>query len=194
MQFPERPLNLTDNTLKLRPYKHSDVPLITDAVRETLEIGAPYIPWMHEAYDRSDAEGFVERAQQAWRDHTEFAFAVTDLETGEFLGGAGLNFINTAYEHANLGYWVRKTHHGKGVATAAARLVAWFGFEELRLRRMELLIQSSNTGSIRVAEKLGAQKEGLMRDKVVIRGEAQDSIMYSLVRSDMDRLLGNIYS
>jgi RimJ/RimL family protein N-acetyltransferase len=193
MNTPQRPISLSDHNLKLRPYKYSDVPLITEAVQETLDEAMPYIPWMHADYDDEDAELFVDYARTAWRDGQEYAFAITDQETGQFLGGAGINFINEAYENANMGYWVRSAHHNKGVATAAARLVAWFGLEELELQRLELLIQPENQGSIRVAEKLGAQREGLQRDKVVIRGEAYDSLMYSLVRADMGRLLGDGY-
>jgi RimJ/RimL family protein N-acetyltransferase len=63
---------------------------------------------------------------------------------------------------ANVGYWVRTSRTGQGIATAAVRLVARFGFEDLGLRRLELLIAVHNVASRRVAEKVGATLEGVL--------------------------------
>jgi RimJ/RimL family protein N-acetyltransferase len=63
---------------------------------------------------------------------------------------------------ADIGYWVRTSQTGLGLATAAVRLVARFGFEDLGLRRLEMLIATDNLASRRVAEKVGATFEGVL--------------------------------
>jgi ribosomal-protein-serine acetyltransferase len=65
-------------------------------------------------------------------------------------------------ETANVGYWVRTRQTGQGIATAAVRLIARFGFEDLGLRRLELFIAVDNVASRRLAEKVGATFEGVL--------------------------------
>jgi ribosomal-protein-serine acetyltransferase len=80
---------------------------------------------------------------------------------------------------------VRTGQTGKSVATKAARLAARFGFEQLRLNRIEILAAVDNVGSQRVAERVGAIREGVLRRRLLIRGQAQDAVMFSLVPEDM---------
>jgi RimJ/RimL family protein N-acetyltransferase len=89
------------------------------------------------------------------------------------------------HQFGNLGYWVRTSAAGRGVASKASRLVARFGFEELGLHRIEILAAVSNVASQRVAEKIGAAREGVLRKRLLIRGEPQDAVMFSLVPEDL---------
>ena len=112
-------------------------------------------------------------------------FAVFDARESPYLGGCGINGLDGLHRFANLGYWIRTAAVGRGVATAAARLTADFGFEQLALERLELVIEPANTASIRVAEKLGAQREGLLRRRLNFEGEQRDALMFSLIRGDL---------
>jgi RimJ/RimL family protein N-acetyltransferase len=60
-------------------------------------------------------------------DPVAFAFVITDALDGTLLGGTGLNNLSLEYRLANLGYWVRSSRRGQGIAPAAARLLACFG-------------------------------------------------------------------
>ena len=63
------------------------------------------------------------------------------------------------------------------------RLLAEFGFEALGLIRLELVIEPQNTASQRVAEKAGAKREGLLRNRLTINGKSRDAWMYSFIRN-----------
>ena len=71
------------------------------------------------------------------------------------------------------------------MATAAARLGAEFGFRELGLNRVEILIPEINLASQRVAQKAGAKFEGLLRNRVMIAEKCQDAVLYSIVPNDL---------
>ena len=73
-----------------------------------------------------------------------------------------MNFVNRVHQMANLGYWVRSTETGHGVASRAARMVARFGIEKLKFQRLEILAATGNLPSQRVAEKAGAVKEAVL--------------------------------
>ena len=93
--------------------------------------------------------------------------------------------MNRTHNFANLGYWVRTSRTGQGIATAAARLVAEFGFAELRFTRLEIVAAVRNIASQRVAEKVGATREGIERNRHVVHGRIHDAVMYSLIPDDL---------
>ena len=129
------------------------------------------------------------RSDQAWsgcsRLPTEYNFAVADAKDGSFLGSCGLSQVSSEDRIANLGYWVRSGRTRMGVATAAAQLVARFGFDELQLNRIQIIAAISNRASLRVAEKAGAIREGILRSRFVIRGTVHDAVMFSLIPKDL---------
>jgi RimJ/RimL family protein N-acetyltransferase len=111
---------------------------------------------------------------------------ITDSQTGAFLGTVGLNYFNRDHQFANLGYWVRSSRTGRGVATTATLLTARFGLRVLGLQCIEILAAVGNKASQRVAERAGAKKEGVLRNRLSIRGLAHDAVMYSLIASDLN--------
>jgi RimJ/RimL family protein N-acetyltransferase len=63
-----------------------------------------------------------------------------------------------------------------------------FTFERLDLRRIEADADPRNAASIRVLERLGFQREGLLRERYIQLGEVQDAMMFGLLRRDWDAL------
>jgi len=62
--------------------------------------------------------------------------------------------------------------------------MAYFGFRNLDLNRLEILIAVDNRASQRVAEKVGAVREGVLRNRLVVRDKVHDAVMFSLIPSD----------
>lgn len=81
-------------------------------------------------------------------------------------------------------YWVRTGHTKRGIATRAVRLLAQFGCETLALQRIEIVVPMGHTASIRVAEKAGAWREGILRNRVILHDVVHDAVMFSLVPHD----------
>jgi RimJ/RimL family protein N-acetyltransferase len=86
---------------------------------------------------------------------------ITRPGSSVFLGRVGLDQLD-GKQSANVGYWVRTSQTSQGIATAAVRLIAQFGFEDLGVRQLELHIAADNLASRRVAEKVGATFEGVL--------------------------------
>lgn len=125
---------------------------------------------------------FLERAVQAWDEGAEWSFAV--MLDGRCIGGVGLNYYVPVAEHANLGYWIKTDHAGRGYTAEAASALAEWAFEELGLHRLELHAASHNHASLKVAAKLGFQREGLLREADYARGGWLDVVAFGLLRSD----------
>jgi RimJ/RimL family protein N-acetyltransferase len=103
---------------------------------------------------------------------------------GIFLALCSLSSIHSIYHFCNLGYWVRTSCHGQGIAGRAAKLAACFAFEHLGLIRVEIVIAVGNQASIRVAEKIEAHDEGILLNRIVVGTSIYHAHMYSLVPAD----------
>jgi len=141
--------------------------------------------WCHSTYSINDTQIWVESRPDAWQNATEYSFAIIDSKDKSFLGGCGLSNINRTDRCVNLGYWVRTSRSGHGLAPAAALGVARFAFKELELNRVEIVIATENKASMRVAEKIGALREGILRKRIVVRDTVYDAFLFSLLVDDV---------
>jgi RimJ/RimL family protein N-acetyltransferase len=175
---------LSNSLVTIRRYDTVDVPFLCEAAREASEEVSVWLPWCHSHYSMEESLEWILRSGKRWDEKREFHFGIFDSQTGALVGGVGLNELKPEHRLANLGYWVRTAWTGRGLATAAASLAAEFGFEELLLDRIEILAALGNKSSQRVAEKLGANREGILRNRLVIHGRAHDAVVFSLIGSE----------
>lgn len=178
-------LELTDGRYRLRPWASADAELLWTAARESRDSVGKWLPWCHAGYALSDAITWINHCQAGWRSGGHFAFAIFDALDGTLLGAVGLSQRDTEHHRANLGYWVRQSHQQKGVALAATRMVARFGFDKLGLIRLEIIVMPENQPSRRIAEKLGAQHEGRLRQRLWFKGKPHDAEAYALIPQDL---------
>ncbi len=173
-----------DDQIGIRPFTKEDIEPLMLAVRASGYELQPYLPWCHPDYSLREARDWVYSRFEAWRKNAEFDFVVYERETGELLGGVGLNLIYYEHRYGNLGYWIRTDKAGRGYATRAAWLAIQFAFEEVGLNRVEIAVAMDNIPSQRVAEKIGATREGILRKRLVLHGVAHDMLMYSILYND----------
>ena len=178
-------VELADRELIVRPYRPDDIPALFEAARASIPELSEWMPWCHPDYSIAETKSFILSRPEQWAKDAEYGFGVFSRQDGRFLGGLGMNFINRVHQVANLGYWVRSSETGRGVAAKAARLVAQFGLEQLAFQRIEILAATRNIASQRVAEKTGALKEGVLRNRLRLYGQPVDAVLYSLIAEDL---------
>jgi len=176
---------LTDDSIIVRAYREADATALYEAARESIPEVSVWLPWCHENYSIEESREFVSSRAQAAAGDEWYSFATFEKDSGRFLGGVGLIFNNRVHKMANLGYWVRTSAAGRGVATRAARLVVRFGFAQIGLHRIEILAAVRNVASQSVAVIVGVLREGLLRKRLLIRGESQDAMLFSLLPEDV---------
>jgi ribosomal-protein-serine acetyltransferase len=165
----------------VRPYRADDAQGLYEAARESIAEVFPWLPWCHPGYSMAEAVEWASRQARLAADGGEFVFAVVG-PNGELLGGCGVNQINPLHRFGNLGYWVRSSATGRGVAREAVRQTAEFVFRHTDLVRLEIVCAVENRRSQRVAEAVGAVREGMLRNRLLLHGKPVDAVMYSLVR------------
>ncbi len=166
----------------IRPYEPGDAAPLQEAIVESVREISPWLPWCHPAYSLADSRTWIEHCRAAWEEAAEYNFAIVS-PAGRLLGGCGLNQLRKEHRIANLGYWVRTSAVGTGVAPAAARKLARFAFRETELARLEIVVAVDNARSHRVAVKVGALREGIAHDRLYAYGASRDAVVYALLRS-----------
>jgi len=166
----------------IRFFEEGDANALQQAARESTREVYPWLPWCHPGHSLDDARSWISKQVEARVCGTAFEFVIISL-SGDFLGGCGLNHINETDRRANLGYWVRTSAAGQGVATAAVRALSTWAFTNTQLERLEIVAAAGNLRSQRVAEKAGAAREGVARSRLRLHEKFHDAVVYSIVRS-----------
>lgn len=168
--------SLTNGSLRLRSPLATDAASLATAARSSFAELDPWMPWASADYDENDSMFWITS-----RDETSFVILDAD---GEVAGTCGLNGFDEMNKRANLGYWVRTSEVGRGIATAATTLVARYGLTELGLVRLEVIMSVENLASKRVAERAGATYEGVLRNRLFLHGVAHDAHSFSITSVD----------
>ncbi len=168
-------------TISIRPCEAGDGAAIYDAVMESFAELHPFMPWCTESYTLEVSNAWTAQQEAAFRARTTFEFIITD-DTGTLLGLCGLNQLDALNHRANLGYWVRTSATRRGIATSTVRQLVQWGFSQTSLIRLEVVIAVENVASVRVAEKPGAVREGVLRRRLLLLGSAHDAVMLAFAR------------
>jgi ribosomal-protein-serine acetyltransferase len=166
----------------LRPYEPDDASALWEAARESVAEVFPWLEWCHAEYSMAEAVEWTRSRGRLAAEGQEYSFAIVG-DDGRFLGGCGINQISRIHKLGNLGYWLRTSATGRGVATEAVRQAADFAFQKTDLVRLEIVCALGNERSQRVALRAGAVREGILRRRLLIHGHSVDAVMHSLVRS-----------
>lgn len=181
------PINLIVGDLSyiVRPCHADDAEPVYEAVRESMKELSPWMPWCHRDYGVEDSRTWFGTRPDLWQKGLEYDFLIADRSDSRPLGICSLNNLDRENRLANLGYWIRTSRVRQGVATACVPQVIRFGFEELKLNRIELIVAAGNVPSQGLAIKIGAIREGRLRKRLVVRDHVYDAIMFSLTPEDM---------
>ena len=177
---------LSDDLITLRPFEFGDEYDLHKAVQESLHELEPWMSWANKNYSIETALNFITYTRARWSSGDMYVFAVTDTRSSVFLGGCSISHIHPVYHFCNLGYWVRTSRRGQGIAARAARLCARFAFEKASLIRAEIVVAVGNEASKRAAQKAGAHAEGILLNRMVTGERISDAYMFSLLPSDFD--------
>jgi RimJ/RimL family protein N-acetyltransferase len=128
-------------------------------------------------YTRADGEAFIARVLEA-RPECVFAIEVG----GEAAGAIGFTLGHDVERRsAELGYWLAEPHWGRGITTAAVRAASDYAFRTYDLLRIFAVPYGTNGASVRVLEKAGFVREGVMRKSAIKDGMVKDQALYALV-------------
>jgi ribosomal-protein-alanine N-acetyltransferase len=174
---------LETERLILRPYKLADAARVRQMCNDwdiaSTTLALPY------PYPGGAAEQWISTHADSFRQGKEVTLAVTVRPGGTVVGSMAL-MVNTNHKRGELGYMIAKEHWNRGYCTEAARAMLKYGFTTLGLNRIQAVHFPRNPASGRVMQKLGMNREGLLRQYVSNRSDPEDVAMYSILRSEFE--------
>lgn len=107
---------------------------------------------------------------------------ICDIATDRPLGSVYIRDIDKQHKKAEYGIFIGEAEaRGRGIGTAAAKLMLRFCFEEMELHRVYLRALSGNEQAVRSYEKAGFVKEGLLKEDVCINGKYIDIVWMAAI-------------
>lgn len=179
MEFEE----ITTNRLKLRKL----TPEVFDYIyRDLSEAEQMEFLGLH-----SSQELDIERNKYnegLWTHNKKFLyFQIRELESDKVIGWCGYHTWYLDHERAEIGYGLfEEIYKGKGLMSEAIGPIIEYGFREMGLNRIEAFISPENIASNKLVQKMNFVKEGQLRQHYRDNNRIDDSLVYSLLRSEYD--------
>lgn len=170
------PDDLTDGTVRLRPWTPHDVTCVEQAATDPRIVEVTSVP---ARYTPEEGLAFVRRQHERLTSGQGVSLAIARHDTG---AAAGLVILQLRPQPgvAGLGYWVVPSARRHGLARRAVGLVTEWGLGTFD--RIEAWVEPANEASRRVLAVNGFQREGLLRSFLVLGSRRADVLVYSRVR------------
>ncbi len=174
-------LPITTQRLRLRAHTPDDAAALQafyslpDVARYLLDE-----PWTVE----DAAEKVSERLPKTDLDGAAQALALVIETDGRVIGDVALWFTDSANRVAEIGWVLDPRFGGQGFATEAVQAVVDLAFDRYRCRRVIAQMDSRNSASAKLAERLGMVKEAHHRQDWFSKGEWTDTIIYAMLATD----------
>lgn len=134
-----------------------------------------------------DSGNFIASVLEKYAKKAASEWGVVLKETGRLVGTCGFVWWRPEHAKAEFGYALSRKYWGRGLMTEAAAAVIAFGFDKMKLHRLEARCIITNTGSEKVMLKNGMKYEGLLRDVVYEKGGFRSLKLYSLLAEERPR-------
>lgn len=138
--------------------------------------------------DKSVTINHLENLIKGINEGKSFVWAVIMKSEDQVIGTVNLHSYSKHSRTAAIGAVIHREYWGKGIASEALEEVICFGFDILKLIRIEGKFESNNIASEKILKKLGMTYEGTLRKDVIIKGTSRDAKVFSLLVDEYNAL------
>ncbi|MEK5230479.1 GNAT family protein [Lysinibacillus sp. FSL K6-0232] len=139
---------------------------------------------------REDVDNFVENALIAKQQQKEFPFVIVDKQSGDIVGSTRFMDIDKKHQRLEIGYtWLTPAYWRTAINTNCKYLLLQYCFEQLHLQRVQIKTDHNNRRSQQAIERIGAIKEGVLRNHMVRKdGTTRHTVMYSVTKEEWPQI------
>lgn len=178
--FRDMPTLETDR-LRLRRLKIRDADAVY-AWASDPEV-ARYVLWdAHKSVRETKA--YLQYMKRLYKTGMPSSWGIELKETGRIIGTIGIMTWSPDNRSVEVGYSLGRSWWHRGYAAEALGRVLDLLFEEMKINRVEAMCDTRNGNSARVMEKCGMRREGILRQRVINKGEAVDVMLYAILAED----------
>ena len=177
------PYRIVTERLVLRSWEPRDAPLLKEAVDSSIDHLLPWMPWAaHEPQSLQEKVALLRQFRGKFDLGQDFTYGIFTPDEEQAVGGTGLHtrIGDDAFE---IGYWIRASRAGEGLATESTAALTRVAFELTDVDRIEIRCEPENERSRAIPRKLGYREEATLRRRLR-HPEPRDVVVYSLFRDD----------
>ncbi|MGE4063871.1 MAG: GNAT family N-acetyltransferase [Rhodospirillaceae bacterium] len=183
---PALNLPIVTRRLHIRDYTVADTPAVFQYVSDPAY-------WQHQRSEPPSAQQIDTLIkwvvnEQATTPRLAYFLAVTSKTTGEIIGEAVLKITNAAERQGELGFGIAPRFWKQGYGTEVTAAILEAAFSQLKLHRLSGQCSPENKGSIRVMQKTGMAREGLLRDVHFGRGKWWSTVIYGVLEHEYAKI------
>ena len=187
--LPSLQLPLKTRRLTIREYTDDDWSIVYAYVKDEAF-------WKYQAGETPTEEKVKALIQWAVREQKiapriNYCLAVTETKSGNVIGEAVIKVAPPGHGQGEIGFGIVPSLWRKGYATEVARALIDVGFTTLKLNRIAAQCAPENKASIRVMQKLGMAREGLLREHYRAGGKYWSSVIYALLAREHEKIKTN---
>lgn len=132
------------------------------------------------------AEFYLQKIDAMYKNKKGIRWAVVDKATNNFIGDIGLYNIDLYSNNTEIGYTIARNYWRQGIATECIKEIEKFAFSRLNMNRIIAMIDKNNIPSVRLAEKLGFFRDGILREHYYnsLDNEYISICVYSILKRD----------
>ncbi len=145
---------------------------------------ARYVLWPAHTSVRETRE-YIRYIRRLYRSALPSSWGIVLKETGRVIGTVGFMFYSPENLSCEIGYSLSREYWNRGIMTEAVSRVLRSVFGDLPVIRVEAQHDVRNPASGRVLEKCGMKKEGVLRSRVINKGEPADVALWAVLKSDL---------
>jgi [ribosomal protein S5]-alanine N-acetyltransferase len=134
--------------------------------------------------DIEQARHIIASRRERFESGQGIRWAIATPEDNVVIGSCGYVHWAREWRKAELGYDLARSWWGQGLMTEALAEIIRYGFERMGLNRIEALVVPENVASLRVLEKLGFSREGLLREVGYWKGAHHDLALMALLERE----------
>ncbi|MBM6619961.1 GNAT family N-acetyltransferase [Bacillus suaedaesalsae] len=178
------PTEFTTDRLLIRWPLPGDGKVVYDAIVASRNELREWLPFAQKEQTEEETEVNLRESHAEFLKREDLRLLVFHKETGDFIASSGLHRINWEVRKFEIGYWIDTRHSGKGYMTEAVEGITKFAFKELEARRVEIRCDTENIRSRAVAERLGFDLEGILRnDAYDVKGkQLRDTCVFAKIK------------
>lgn len=165
--------------ITIRPFEPDDAAEFTSACLESIDTVGKWMPWCHENFTHEEAMAWITSCSKQIQAGNSYDLGIFRNPDLLLVGSIAINQLDKRNLIGNIGYWVRESLQQQGYALKAVNLIKDYGFQELNLARLELVILTDNIASKRVAESSGAEFECVAKNRLMHDGMSKPAAVYS---------------
>jgi [ribosomal protein S5]-alanine N-acetyltransferase len=179
-------MKLIGNQINVRLLEENDAESVVQLELKNREFFQLYSPKRQEDFYTYEIQlKRIREGLEKSKQDQAYSFGIFLNETNELIGNLSLIEVLRGFLQTGLiGYSLDHDFNGKGIMSEAVKLVTDYGFQVLKLHRIEAGVMPHNIGSIRVLEKSGFEKEGIARKNVKINGKWEDHQMLAIINDE----------